>query len=157
MSVLCHVLFYLGLSVWLGEIIFFSFIVAPAIFQALPRDLAGLPLERIFPKYYAIGYFCGIIMLASSIYIGWGAWGRPLCGIVTCLLLMLALSFYAGNVIRPNIAKVKESIAATATNPDIRSKAQTEFNRLHGISMGLNGFVLLLGLILLFFTAWWKP
>src|ERR1700693_5152655 len=51
--------FYLvTLAVWVGSIVFFSFVVAPTVFKTLkPEDAAAL-IRRIFSKYYLIGIIC---------------------------------------------------------------------------------------------------
>src|SRR5580700_1638162 len=54
--------FYLvTLAVWIGSIVFFSFVVAPTVFRTLkPEDAAAL-IRRIFSKYYLIGMICGAV------------------------------------------------------------------------------------------------
>ena len=42
-----------SISATLGAMLFFAIAIAPAVFQALPADQAGLFLRRLFPRYYA--------------------------------------------------------------------------------------------------------
>ncbi len=43
------------LSFYFGLGTFFSFIVAPFLFETLDRNLAGMVVERVFPFYFGIG------------------------------------------------------------------------------------------------------
>lgn len=42
-----------SISATLGAMLFFAIAIAPAVFQALPADQAGLFLRKLFPRYYA--------------------------------------------------------------------------------------------------------
>ena len=46
----------LALVLWIGGIVFFSFIASPSIFKILPREQAGQVVGDIFPKYHLLGY-----------------------------------------------------------------------------------------------------
>jgi len=45
------------ISTWFGVSLFFSFDVAPTLFDALSTILAGEVVARIFPIYFGIGLF----------------------------------------------------------------------------------------------------
>jgi len=45
------------ISTWFGVSLFFSFDVAPSLFDALSTMLAGEVVARIFPIYFGIGLF----------------------------------------------------------------------------------------------------
>jgi hypothetical protein len=62
--------FWLALVVWLGEIVFFSFVVAPSVFGALPSETAGqwwrdLPAPTLGRR--------GAIALAAAVPVGGAA------------------------------------------------------------------------------------
>src|SRR5262250_391807 len=63
-------LMLLALIVWLGGLIFFAFVVAPAAFSVLPsRHLAGNVVARSINGLHWIGIIAGIIyLLCSTIY-----------------------------------------------------------------------------------------
>ena len=50
-------------SIWLGSIVFFSFIIAPQIFKVLPRFEAAKLQNHLFPFYYSVGIICALGML----------------------------------------------------------------------------------------------
>ncbi len=55
-----------ALGIWLGSIVFFSFIGAPTTFDVLDDD-AGQVVNAIFPKYYAFGLGLGFIAFGAAI------------------------------------------------------------------------------------------
>ncbi|MBF6568780.1 MAG: DUF4149 domain-containing protein [Candidatus Binataceae bacterium] len=146
------VLFFylLCLALWLGAIVFFSAFVAPVIFTRLPVAQAGTVVSVIFPRYYLLGYACGGLGLALAIYLavvrgpqGW--WTSA----AVALAIALGITLYAGIGIRPQVDAIRS--VAEQTNPDPARKA--EFDRLHHLSVMLNGAVLLLDLFALISTA----
>jgi hypothetical protein len=67
MAVFGRWLYLTALMVWVGEIVFFSFVVAPKVFRTFPAADAGRAVSAIFPTYYVIGYICGAILLCGSV------------------------------------------------------------------------------------------
>ena len=47
---------------------FFSFIIAPQIFKALPRIEAAKLQNHLFPFYYSTGMLCGLFMLVYAFF-----------------------------------------------------------------------------------------
>jgi hypothetical protein len=58
-----------ALGVWLGSIVFFSFVAAPTTFDVLGDD-AGRVVNAIFPKYYVFGAGLGIVALLAVLVAG---------------------------------------------------------------------------------------
>src|SRR2546430_11739740 len=64
---LLRYLMLLSLIVWLGGLIFFSFVVAPTVFSVLPtRHLAGSVVSRSLSALHWIGIVSGIVFLTTS-------------------------------------------------------------------------------------------
>ncbi len=132
-----------ALGCWLGGIVFFSFFTAPAVFTVLPRPEAGQLISTIFPRYYMLGYIVGTISLVLAIYftavrgprIWWG-------GTTVALAIALGITFYAGTVILPRADAIRT--VTESPNPDPARKA--EFDKLHRMSVILNGAVLILNI-----------
>jgi hypothetical protein len=142
--------YLLALACWLGGMIFFSIFTAPAIFGALPTGEAGKVVATIFPRYYILGYVAGIIGVILSIYFAMSHPSRLWWSFAAiALVLALALTLYAGAVIRPKIDRLR-SVTEEPT-PDADRKA--EFDRLHHLSVSLNGAVVLLNVLALLSTA----
>jgi uncharacterized membrane protein len=135
--------FWLALVVWLGEVVFFSFVVAPSVFGALPSETAGQVVGAIFPRYYALGAGAGAIALAAAV----GLWAeaaarRPWSAVCVMLALMLAATVYAGRVVQPEAQALRPRLHEATVDPGVKER----FDRLHRRAVQLNGGVLLLGI-----------
>src|SRR5215469_14611224 len=109
-------IYLLALVCWLGGMISFVLFTA-TLFSRLPVAEAGKVVGAIFPYYYLTGYVAGAIGLVLAIYFAVGGRGR-VWWIISAVLLAgaLALTVYAGAVVRPQIDAVR-SVAEEA-NPD---------------------------------------
>jgi len=141
--------YLLALVCWLGGMITFVFFTG-MLFSRLPVPDAGKVVGAIFPYYYIAGYVAGAIGVVLAVYFAVGGRGRGwwICSAVL-LAGALALTVYAGAVVRPKIDTVR-SVSEEA-NPDPARKA--EFDTLHRLSVQLNGVVMVLDLIALLATA----
>ena len=136
----------LATSLWLGAMGFFAFVVAPAAFSTLDREAAGRFVGAVFPRYYALGLALGLAALAGlgSRWIG-GTWRGFDWLPAGLLLLMLALTLYAGAVVLPAAHAAREAMREASVNPS----AAAAFARLHRLSGILNAIVMLSGVALL--------
>ena len=146
-STLINFIYLLSLVCWVGSIIFFSFFVAPVVFKTLEREKAGELVGIIFPRYYMIGYVCGVLVLVALLLTGpetaglkWCAWGIMMLGTVC-----------AGLAVNPKARILKEKLkdARETDKPDLVAR----FKTLHSLSVKLNATVLFAGLWLLWLTA----
>lgn len=143
-------IYLLSLVCWLGGMIFFSVFSAPIIFRVLTRAEAGKVVSGIFPRYYLLGYIAGSIALLLALYFCAVRSARVWWGLsAATLAIALGLTVYAGAVLRPRIDAIR--VLAEEQNPEIGRKA--EFDRLHRLSVSLNGGVLVLNLLALLSTA----
>ena len=146
-STLINFIYLLSLVCWIGSIIFFSFFVAPVVFKTLEREKAGELVGIIFPRYYMIGYVCGVLVLVTLLLTGpetvglkWCAWGIMMLGTAS-----------AGLGVNPRAKVLKEKLkdASEVEKPDLEAR----FKMLHSLSVKLNAAVLFAGLWLLWLTA----
>src|SRR5262249_38473366 len=56
-----------ALPAWLGETLFFSAVVAPALFGGLDVEQAGAAVALIFPGYYVLGYASGALLVGTAL------------------------------------------------------------------------------------------
>ena len=126
----------LALIVWLGEVVFFSFVVAPTLFGTFAPVEAGRAVGAILINYYRIGYGCGVLLLVTTLLKLSSARART-WPVVSALLVagMLGSTVYAG--LRPQLHDA-------AAPPGTRD----EFDRLHHLAVTLNGVVLVGGVML---------
>src|ERR1700674_2828531 len=148
--VIASFVYLLALVCWLGGMVFFTGVIAPVAFKVLPVADAGKFVAGVFPRYYILGYVAGLIGLVLAIYF---AVARPprLWWSLSALALAaaLGLTIYAGAIVRPQIDAVRAVVEDQ--NPDPARRA--EFDRLHRLSVLLNGGVMLLNLAALLTTA----
>lgn len=131
----------LAIIVWVGGLTSLVLLAAPAIFQTIPtRELAGETFRSIRWRLERLGVVCGVaILLGAALRYA----GRPTPTLygdeVTRYLIagvMLALTLYHGWSVAPRLAKKREGDDAV------------DDERLHGLSLTLTAFTLLLGLVL---------
>ncbi len=141
-------IYILSLVIWIGSIVFFSFFTAPVVFKTLDREQAGKMVGVIFPRYYRIGYVCSLLALISlamnlSVF----------TDIRLILLTVMALcTFFAGMIVGPKAGRLKKQMKSQG-GADKAPDLETQFDKLHSISVRLNGTVLILGLGILWLTA----
>lgn len=56
--------FTTAIAVWLGTVVSFSFIVLPTVHRVMEGHTSEL-LNKLFPRYYLTGVFCGMVALAA--------------------------------------------------------------------------------------------
>jgi hypothetical protein len=147
----------LALVVWLGGLIFFSFVVAPTVFAPgiLPsRDLAGNVVNRSLGILHWMGLICGVVFaIASMIYSKRTAGSaQPFAPIHLLVYLMLILTLVAQFGVAPKMAALRANIGVI-DNVSQSDTRRVEFNRLHHWSTRLGGAIFFLGLGVLFLTA----
>lgn len=143
--------FYLmALIVWVGEVVFFSFVVAPSLFGVFSKVDAGRAVGAIFPTYYRLGYGCGAVLLVTGAILTATATARTWWSVNTGLAAaMLAATLYAGVVIQPRAAALRPQIH----DPSAPAAVKEEFDRLHRVAVQLNGAVLFAGIAVSIITA----
>jgi uncharacterized membrane protein len=134
-----------AVAVWLGAMGFFAFIVAPTAFTTLDRETAGRFVSVIFPRYYAVGLALGLVAL-FGLAVRWmgGGWRGLDWLSAVGVLLMLALTVYAGAVVLPAAHAAREAARVAGADP-----AAAGFARLHRLSGILNVIVLASGMLVL--------
>lgn len=152
MSAILRFLQFFSLGVWLGSILFFSFVVARGAFSVLPNsDLAGALVGYAISRMHVIGIVAGCIYLLSTVALerSLGALVRPEALLVFLMVVCTMVSQYIV-IARMDILRAQMgSVQATASGDPLR----VAFNRLHQYSVRLESVVLLSGLVALFLTA----
>lgn len=153
MNLAIKFLYVLVLAVWVGSIIFFSFVVAPTVFKVLqPEDAAKLQ-RAVFPKYYLVGILCAGI---GILCVGWLLFERAFGktpGLLSLLLLALmgGTDFWLRQTIVPHMAQLREQRAVAAAQGTATPDAlEREWKSLHHMSVFVNVAVLLGGFALIF-------
>jgi hypothetical protein len=134
--------YVLALTAWVGSILFFSFGVAPIIFRVLGAESGGRFVRALFPRYYAWGATAGAIALPAylGVPLSYPEYRGPIVGVQALVIVAgILIMLYAGNSLTPAINAARDAGPAQ----------QARFDRLHRLSVQLNGLVLVLGIGLL--------
>ena len=137
----------IAIAGWLGIMAFVSFGVAPRIFRALDRAVAGEAVAAILPRYYDWGLvLCGVALAGCVFQVlsGREGWLRPLIGAAPCSL-MCGLLAWASTVVLPR--------AETARS----ARDDEAFARAHRASVQLNTATMLTGAMLLVLETLSRP
>jgi hypothetical protein len=141
-----------SLGTWLGGIIFLSFVLAPAAFGLLSsRDQAGILVGFSLGRLHVIGMIAGLVYLLATIVLAKSAsaLARPAAVIVVLMVLLTAASNWG---VSPRLRALRQQmVSVDATPPE--NPLRMQFDRLHQLSVRLEGAVLLLGLAALYLTA----
>ena len=141
-----------ALGTWVGSIIYFSSVVAQAAFRVLSSaDEAGRLVGFTISGLHHLGVIAAVVYLLASLALArsFRALARPASiGVILMLLLTLGsqrIAIPRMDALRARMGSVEQT---PASNP-----LRAEFDRLHGISVDLEGGVLLIGLAALFLTV----
>src|SRR5690348_6842669 len=107
MRSLARFLMILTLVVWVGGIIFFSFVVAPALFTALSKpELAASVVGVSLTALNLIGLACGIVLFVLTFLI------RPgkVQGVRTLVGLMVVLTAISQFVVMPQMQHIRDLV-----------------------------------------------
>jgi uncharacterized membrane protein len=150
-------LMLLSLVVWIGGIVFFAFVMAPALFDPaiLPtRQLAGNVVSRTLGVLHWMGIACGIVFALTSMIESRAVVGaaQPFAtrNLLVYLMIILVLVSIFGVAARMEDLKRQMAVIDNIPHDDPR---RVEFNRLHVWSTRIEGTVLVLGLAVLYLTA----
>jgi hypothetical protein len=141
-------LMFLSLIVWVGGIIFLSFVEAPTAFSQLPsRHMAGTVVGHSLGILHWMGLFSGVVFLGSSLLLSSLTSGsaKPLLlrNVLVCgMLLLTAVSQFG---ISPKMAALRSGFGDIDTVPPT-DPGRLQFDALHVWSVRLEVAVLVLGI-----------
>jgi uncharacterized membrane protein len=144
-----------ALGAWVGSIFYFSAAVAPAAFRVLAnQDQAGVLIEFTLRRLHTLGVVAGIVFLFASAILAMSveASRKSLLLPVAGVALMVILTIISQHVVIRRMTQLRhQMVSVAATPPD--NPLRAEFDRLHAVSVRLEGSVLLLGFASLFLTV----
>jgi hypothetical protein len=148
-------LMLLSLTVWIGGIIFLSFVEAPTAFSVAPTGhMAGTLVGHSLGILHWMGLFSGVVFLGSSMLVSSLTTGsaRPLAArhILICVMLLLTAVSQFG--ISPKMAALRTQFGEIDTVPTT-DPGRMQFDSLHVWSVRLEVAVLVMGLAVLYLTS----
>lgn len=143
MRFVARFLLLLSLVVWVGGIIFFSFVVAPSAFSLLSPAMAGTVVNHSLQALHFIGLICGIIFLAATFLIELRS-VQALRALILSMLLLTALLQFG---VVPQINRIREAAGGAIEALPPRDAGRSAFDHLHQLSVALEGVTLVAGLL----------
>ncbi len=141
-----------ALGAWVGSIFYFSAAVAPGAFRVLSsQDQAGALVQFTLGRLHMLGLVAAVLYLFASAGLAQSFKGfirPPAIGV----LLMLLLTITTQRFVTPKLAALRTQMGSVAATP-ASDPLRAEFDRLHGISVKIEGAVLLIGFASLFLTV----
>ncbi len=130
-------------GVWLGTIVCFSFVVAPAVFRVLEAPQAGAVVGAVLGPYYRLGRVAGVLAVAGAVLLGRGSSASGRWYAAACVHAVgLAATVWAASVVYPETQRLRAALHAEGTAP----ADSPDFGRLHREAVALNGLALVAGL-----------
>jgi hypothetical protein len=147
-----------ALGAWVGSIFYFSAAVAPGAFRVLSsQDQAGLLVEFTLTRLHTMGVIAGMLFLfASAILATSQPAAKRLFFPALGVSVMLVLTIASQHVVIRRMIALRQRMVSIAATP-ASDPGRSEFDRLHTISVDLEGAVLLIGFASLFFTVRSQP
>lgn len=148
-------LMLLALIAWIGGLIFFAFVLAPAAFTVLPTiEMAGNMVSRSLTALHWIGMVSGAVFLACSLLYSRLQYARvkvfaPVHGLLLAMIVLTVISQFG---MTPRMHSLRREMGAIE-NLSMTDARRLEFDRLHEWSTRAEGGVLFLGLVAVVLTA----
>ena len=156
MSTVLRAAEFLSLSIWLGSVVFLSFIVAPGAFSLLgSRDQAGALVALVLGRMHFLGISAGLIFLAARLLRA-KTFASLIAPAALAVVLMLLLTFVSQMGVSARMARLKAGMGSVERTP-IENPLRVEFDKLHRVSVWLETFVLLSGIAALILLVREKP
>lgn len=142
----------IALALWVGGIVFFIGGVALIAFRTMPDvHLAGTMVRGSLVALHHIGLVAGSVYLLFTLaLLGTQKDSHPArAAEIALVVAMLALTTYSQRSILPRMEADRLSLGGDTTRAPQDAPALHHFNRLHGLSVKIEGAVLIEGLVLL--------
>ena len=136
--------YLLAVGVWVGAVVCFSFVVAPAAFRTFDTAQAGDIVGAVLGPYYRLGRAVGVISIVGALLLARRAVapGRWRAAAVAHVLGFVA-TIWAGSFVFPETQHLRAMLHDQGAAP----ASSADFNRLHRRAVGLNGVTLVSALV----------
>ena len=140
-----------ALAIWVGGLVFFGFVTAMA-FKTLPdAHSAGLIVRGALIALHRIGMTAGLVYLLCTLaLLATQRDTHPIrAAELALVLVMLALTGYSEFSVMPRMETDRVSLGGDVTTASDDAPAKKHFERLHNVSVKVEGGVLVCGLLML--------
>jgi Domain of unknown function (DUF4149) len=142
----------LALGAWIGAIVYFAVVVTQGAFSVLPsQDEAGLLVGFTLGGLHLMGLIAAAIFILASVAMkkSLKAFVEPA---VVGVILMAVATIASQNYVIPRMNVLRTQMVSIQATPG-NDPRRVEFDRLHRVSVDLEGAVLLVGLAALFLAT----
>jgi hypothetical protein len=151
MTTLVRFLQFFTLGTWIGAVLYFGVVVAPAAFSVLTPDQAGALVGLTLGRLHLMGIVAGLIYLLVT-----AIWARSAAALLRpaslLVLVMVVLTFVSQYWVSGTMDALRAQMGSVAATP-ASNEMRASFDRLHRISVNLEMAVLVAGLLALVFTS----
>jgi len=141
-------LYTLVLSLWVGGIAVFTFVVTPVIFKSYPRDTAGEIVGKLFPAYFSYNMVIAVLALTLLLLFACDRSSRSYRLSIALLVAAVLINVFIKFKLHPAAVEAKQKVVSfESVSPE--SPERKKFARLHGVSAALNLVLLADGAMLL--------
>ena len=140
-----------ALAIWVGGLVFFGFVASMA-FHTLPDAYeAGLVVRGALITLHHIGMASGLVYLVCTLaLLATQRDTHPIrAAELVLVLMMMALTGYSEFSVIPRMETDRLSLGGDVTTAPLEAPARRHFERLHKVSVRVEGVVLIEGLLLL--------
>jgi hypothetical protein len=140
------------LSLWVGGISIFTFIITPVIFRSFERDMAGKIVGKLFPGYFTYNIVLSVLALVLLVMVRF-LFTKPVFNLSLALVICaVIINLFVAFKLHPDIKKVKQEIHSFEA-PALDSPFRKKFGTLHAVSASLNLLLLADSITLLFISS----
>ncbi len=144
MATLLRFLQFFALGTWVGSILYFGAVVAPAAFTLLTLDQAGALVGLTLGRLHLLGLVAGAVYLIAT-----AAEARSVAALARraplLVVLMIALTFLSQFWVITTMDALRAQMGSVAATP-ATSSLRASFDRLHTLSVRLEMGVLFSGI-----------
>ena len=117
MKISWFALYNLIISLWVGGIASFTFIVTPAIFRSFGRDLAGKIVGELFPGYFLYNLVLTALALPLFFIVAGDLSKAEYWLSFFLLTIALIISVFIALKLHPDAVKVKQAVTSFEREP----------------------------------------
>jgi hypothetical protein len=155
MATLLRIIRLYTLALWVGGEVFFV-LVAGIAFKFLPdAHIAGIVVRNSLLALHRVGTGAGIVFVLATLGLMATARDRHRARVVELALVvvMLVLTLYSQRSVMPHMETDRLTLGGDVTKAATDAPAHKDFERLHSLSVDLEGAVLIGGLVVLALAA----
>jgi hypothetical protein len=155
MTTLFRIIRLIALASWVGSLIFFGF-VAQVAFTTMPdAHQAGLIVRGSLIALHHLGMVAGLLYLLITLaLLATQSDTHPIRAAELALVIaMLSLTVYSQFSVLPRMERDRIALGGDVDAAPLSAPARRHFDRLHGLSVKIEGAILIEGLLLLAMAA----